>query len=86
MRALTIPAVTAIFLASHALAFAAENVTGTIKSLDLSAHTVTLDNGTVYTLPSDFKDPGLKTGQKVSISWEMMDGKHMVDSVMISKS
>lgn len=86
MRALIVPAITAAFLATSTLAFAAEMATGTVRSFDLTTHTLTLDNGTVYSLPTSFKDPGLKVGEKVSISWEMKDGKHMADSVTIQKS
>ena len=86
MRALIVPAVTAAFLATSTLAFAAEMATGTVRSFDLTTHTLTLDNGTVYTLPASFKDPGLKVGETVSISWEMKDGKHMADTVTIQKS
>ncbi len=86
MRALIVPAVTAAFITISPLAFAAEMATGTVKAFDLTTHSLTLDTGTVYTLPANFKDPGLKVGEKVSISWEMKNGKYMADSVTIQKS
>ncbi|HSM42444.1 MAG TPA: DUF1344 domain-containing protein, partial [Afifellaceae bacterium] len=67
-------------------AFAADMATGTVKSFDLTTHGLTLDNGTVYTLPANFRDPGLMVGEKVNISWEMKNGKHMADGVTIQKS
>lgn len=86
MRALIVPAITAAFLSTSTLAFAADMATGTVKAFDLTTHSLTLDNGTVYTLPANFKDPGLKIGENVSISWQMKDGKHMADTVTIKKS
>ena len=44
-----------------------------------------LDNGVTYRLPPGFKDPGIKTGEKVNLSWEMKNGQHSVDKVTIVK-
>ena len=46
--------------------------TGTIKTLDMAKHSITLDDGAVYVLPTTFKDPGLKVGEKVAVMWEKM--------------
>ena len=85
MRNLLIPVTIAASLSMTPLAFAAQTVNGSIKALDMSAHTVTLDNGTVYYLPDNFKDPGLKVGEKVKISWNMQDGKHEASDLTIVK-
>jgi Cu/Ag efflux protein CusF len=86
MRALFVPALAAALLATSMLAFAADSSTGMVKNFDLNGRTLTLENGTVYNLPSGFKDPGLKIGEKVSISWQMKDGKYMANTVSIQKS
>ena len=72
MRKLLVPAAAAAILATSAVAFAAtQHTTGTIKTYDSKAMTLTLANGAAYMLPKTFKDPGLKAGEKVSIAWDM---------------
>ena len=85
MRGIVFPAVVAAVLTASPFAFAAETATGAIKSFDIKANTLTLANGAVYYLPSGFKDPGFKNGEKVSVVWEMKDGKHQASSVTIQK-
>ena len=87
MRKLLVPAAAAALLATSALSFAAtaQHTTGTIKAYDAKAQTLTLADGSVYTLPKVFKNPGLKTGEKVSINWEMKGANRTVDQVMIVK-
>ncbi|WP_024587921.1 DUF1344 domain-containing protein [Aliihoeflea sp. 2WW] len=85
MRALLIPAAIAAGLALAPAAFAAETATGMIKTIDAKAHTLTLDNGTIYTLPSSFKEKDLKVGEKVNIHWDMRAGKHQASSVTAVK-
>jgi Cu/Ag efflux protein CusF len=86
MRMYIIPAVAAATLAFTPLAMAAaQHANGTIKAYDAKALTLTLTDGSVYMLPKTFKDPGLKTGEKVSIAWEMQ-GKHKTaETVTIAK-
>lgn len=85
MRVILAPAVLAAVLALMPAAFAAQTAAGSIKAFDMKAHTLTLDNGTVYSLPTTFKDPGLKVGEKVSIQWDMKNGKHEAESVKITR-
>lgn len=59
-----------------------ESLTGTVKSFDNKAHTVTLDN-VVFQLPTGFKDPGLKKGEQVKISWT--EQNRADETVMIMK-
>ncbi len=84
MRRFVAPAVIAAVLTASPLAFAADSATGVIKSMDSKAHTITLDNGVTYQLPANFQ-PMLRTGEKVKVSWEMKNGKHQADSVVIQK-
>jgi hypothetical protein len=86
MRKLLLPAAAAAILASCAVAFAAtHNASGTVKSFDSKAMTLTLDNGTQYMLPKTFKDPGLKAGEKVNISWDTRNGSKVAEHVKIIK-
>lgn len=86
MRTLLIPAAAAAILASSAVAFAAaQHTTGTVKAFNPKAMTLSLADGSQYTLPKNFKDPGIKAGEKVDISWEQSGTKKMADSVKIMK-
>ena len=55
---------------------APSDTTGTIKSIDAKAISVTLDNGTVYMLPKTFKLADFKVGEKVSVHWELKGTAH----------
>ncbi|SOC35342.1 uncharacterized protein DUF1344 [Rhizobium subbaraonis] len=71
-------------LSAPGIAFAAaETVTGTVKTYSPLAMTPTLSDGTAYMLPKGFKDPGLKAGEKVSISYDMVGKKHEAKTVKI---
>ena len=86
MRAVLIPAMIASILISAPLAFAAPvHAKGAIKAFDLKAMSITLADGKSYTLPKGFKDPGLKNGEKVDITWSMIGGKDVATDVAIVK-
>lgn len=82
MRALMIPVLAAGVL-SASLAFAAQSSTGSIKAVNMSAHTLTLNNGKTYHLASGVKADGLKAGEKVRITWEMKNNKHEASKVSV---
>ena len=85
MRKLLVSTAAAAVLAMSSLAFAAamHNTSGKVKEFDSHAMMLTLDNGNKYALRKDFKDPGLKAGDKVSISWEARHGGRLAESVKI---
>jgi Cu/Ag efflux protein CusF len=86
MRKTLFPLAAAALIATSLGAFASDTTTtGVIKAVDLKAMTLTLEDGVVYTLPADFKDPGLKAGEKVTIAWKMANTKHAADTVTIVK-
>ena len=85
MRGYVIPAAFAAVVAASSLAFAAQTVTGTVKSYSAKAHTIALEDGTIYMVPKKFKNPGLKPGTKVSIVWETKKGKNVADKVTVVK-
>ena len=86
MRTLLVPAAIAALLATSAISFAAaQHATGTVKAFDAKAMTLTLADGDTYVLPKTFKNPGLKAGENVSITWEMKGAKKTADTVTIVK-
>lgn len=69
MKKLMIAAGAASLLALSSLAAFAAQAQGTIKSVDATAMTVTLDNGSTYTLPASVSAASLKSGEKVIIEY-----------------
>ena len=82
MKRYIVPAAIAAVVASTSLALA-DQATGTIRTFDPSAKTLILQDGTTYYLPQNFKDPGLKAGENVHVTWAMQGGKHMASAVAI---
>ena len=70
-------------LATPALALAAQSATGTVKDYNKASMSLTLADGTVYHLPKGFHDPGLKAGEKVTISFDMSGKNHEAKTVKI---
>lgn len=85
MRSYLIPFVLISSIGAAGMALAATTTDGTIKALDMKAHTITLSDGTVYYLPATFKDPGLKVGEKVAVVWTMQGSQHDASEVTIIK-
>lgn len=86
MRTLLVTAATAALLATSSLSFAAtQQASGTVKVFDSKAMTLTLADGDIYNLPKNFKDPGLKAGEHVKISWEMSGSKRVAEKVTVTK-
>ena len=65
----------ATILGATNLAYAAE-ATGTIKSIDMSKHTVTLDNGSTYDVAKDVQVIGMRIGERVTLTYQQ-SGKAM---------
>ncbi|MCF1710184.1 hypothetical protein L0V05_15310 [Tabrizicola sp. J26] len=59
--------------------------TGIVKSFNESSLNLILSNRTVYRLPADFIDPGLKNGSKVQIEWYADGANRRATSVTIIK-
>ncbi|MDZ4311265.1 MAG: DUF1344 domain-containing protein [Cypionkella sp.] len=86
MRAYMLPAAIILSIGAGSLAMAATTTDGVIKSLDMKTNTITLADGTAYTLPKGFKDPGLKVGEKVAVVWDLKGGVYEATAVSIVKS
>jgi hypothetical protein len=85
MRALVVlPAAFAAVLAFSPLAMAA-TTTSTVKSVDLKAMKLTTADGHSYMIPKNFKDPGLKPGEKVRLTWTMHKKHRDLSSAAIVK-
>jgi Cu/Ag efflux protein CusF len=68
------------------MAFAASmSASGVVKSVDTKHDSITLADGSVYTLGEGFEAETFKTGQKVTISFKMNGGKMMASSVKVVK-
>lgn len=80
MRKVLLPLASAVLFASASVAFAAD-ASGTIKSIDKSNMSLTLDNGNTYELPSSVDLSNLKEGQKVSLTYSEEDGKMKASEV-----
>jgi hypothetical protein len=80
MRKVLFPLASAVLLASASIAFAAD-ASGTIKSIDKSNMTLTLDNGSTYELPSTLDTANLKEGAKVNVTYSEEDGKMKASEV-----
>lgn len=76
MRSTLVPFVLIAAVGSTSLAMASTTATGTIKSLDMKDHSITLSDGTTYVLPKSFDEKTLKVGEKVAVLWDM-NGKVM---------
>ncbi|TPJ59393.1 MULTISPECIES: DUF1344 domain-containing protein [unclassified Mesorhizobium] len=86
MRKIIVSAAAVAILASGSVAFAAvKHTTGTIKTFDTASKSLVLDNGSSFTLPRTFKDPGLKVGEKVRVSWDMSGKDKVAEAVKIMK-
>lgn len=72
-----------IFLSSVGAFAAGMTTSGVVKSFDAKLSTLTMKDGTAYSLPKGFKDPGLKASSRVELSWLMQDAKHAADKVKI---
>ena len=75
MRIMLSALAAATILGAANLAYAAE-ATGTIKSIDMSKHTVTLDNGSTYDVAKDVQVNGMRIGERVTLTYQQ-SGKAM---------
>lgn len=86
MRKLIVSATAAALLASGSVAFAAvKHTTGTVKTFDATAMSLVLDDGSTFGLSKKFKDPGIKVGEKVRVSWDMSGKDKIAEAVKIEK-
>ena len=85
MKRFLVPAAVAAAVFSSGMALASTSTTGTIEKFDLKAHQLILTGGVAYELPSDFKDPGLKVGEKVTLAWDQSGAMKMIKTVTVAQ-
>ncbi|MDB5523546.1 MAG: hypothetical protein JWM58_1309 [Rhizobium sp.] len=85
MRVLFASAVILSSVAMVPAAFAASmSMTGTVKTYE-TGKSLTLANGDTFTLASNFKDPGIKGGEKVKVAYQKTGKKLQAEMVTIVK-
>ena len=60
------------------------NVSGTIKSTDAKAQTVTLETGRIYHSESKLDLSGLKSGDKVKVTYTEADGMMTTSDISLA--
>jgi Cu/Ag efflux protein CusF len=81
MRSLVILTVFVALLAMGSLAHAAQHTKGAIGAIDQTTRTLTLDNGTVFTLAEGVDQTSLKVGDKVKVIYKTVDGVNTAKTV-----
>ena len=87
-RLLASAALAAVLFSTSAALAASDETTAKVKAYDAAKHELNLggknNKDVVYYVPADLKDPGLKPGVRVTVSWELQDGKHQVSAIAIA--
>lgn len=71
-----LPILTAVAVLTATGAYAAQT-SGSIKSMDTKARTMTLANGRVFHLPPSYDMSKLSTNEKVIVTYHNRHGRHM---------
>ena len=74
----------AVAISTAALA-ATQTTTGEVKSTDLSRHELVLSTGDTFSASSRIKLDKLKPGEKVTVSYDIKNGKMMATKVRPAK-
>jgi Cu/Ag efflux protein CusF len=86
MKIINLPAVFAASLLLATTAFAASmSTSGVVKSVDTKHDSITLMDGSSYTLGEGFEAETFKAGEKVAIVFVKKNGKMMASSVKAVK-
>jgi len=91
MRRQVLPAVAALLLATTSIAGAqglgrpaVSYAVGSIKAIDSTKGSLTLDDGNTYMLPQSIKATDFKIGEAVNVSYTNVNGKHTVSAVNVA--
>lgn len=86
VKILNIPVIAAAASMFATVVFAASlSATGVVKSVDTKRDSITLMDGSSYTLTEGFEAETFKAGEKVKIVFESKHGKKMASSVKVVK-
>ena len=80
MKKFMISAAAATLVAFVSNAYAA-SATGTIKSIDTAKDSIVLNDGSLYSIPSTIKIGQFKVGEKVTVTYQMQNGKTEVSAL-----
>ncbi|MFY9972164.1 MAG: DUF1344 domain-containing protein [Roseiarcus sp.] len=80
MRMFTCAALTTALMGAATVAYAAD-ASGTIKNLNATADTITLDNGSTYMAPKSVNLTNFKVGEKVTVSYTKSGDKMDITSI-----
>lgn len=80
-KSLILAASVGTMIISSAAFAAAMNATGVIKTIDAKANLITLVDGKSYVLPAGFAIKSLKTGEKVTLVYDLKNNKMVATSV-----
>lgn len=81
MRKMFIPALAVTIMAAATGGVFAADTSGTIKSMDTAAHTITLEDGKVYHLAPGTDMSHFKQGEKVQVTFDAKNGMNNASSV-----
>ena len=83
---LSVPVVLIGIVSASAFAFAAvETKVGNIKTVDPAKYEIVLSTGETFWFPKTVQLKNFKAGEKVSIAYELKNGKMMATSVEAAK-
>ena len=80
-KSLILAASISTMIISSAAFAASMDVKGVIKTIDAKSNSITLADGKDYVLPAKFDIKTLKTGEKVSITYDVKDNKMVATAV-----
>jgi len=63
---------------------ASMSMTGTVQTYH-AGKSLTLANGDTFSLPTNFKDPGIRSGEKVKVAYQKTGKKLQAEMVTIVK-
>ncbi|HEY7747517.1 MAG TPA: DUF1344 domain-containing protein [Aestuariivirgaceae bacterium] len=85
-RKFAVPIVVLGIVSASAMALAAvETKVGNIKTIDTAKHEIVLSTGETFEFPTSVQLTSFKAGEKVSIAYELKNGKMMASKVEAAK-
>jgi hypothetical protein len=81
MKRFLVPLAAALIVIGSGPSWAWSHVSGSITSIDPSAHQIVLDNGRTYTLQSGISLSKLTVGDKVTVNTETKGKQHLVNKL-----
>lgn len=86
IRKIVVPLAFAAVLVSS-LAAMAESMLATdvIKTIDAAKNEIVLNDGKTYQLPAEFKADSIQVGQKVTVTFDVTDGKNVATKVEVAQ-